>query len=115
MAAIEVWNFHHQVFRIEPLTSRVGDMELLALLLLGTSGLYALVFAASSYFSGTGFARQADQTVRQMRQDMQQLIREITPAPVAGVADSWETQIAEIIARLRFREERPLSDLPAWS
>jgi len=45
------------------MTKRVGDMELLILILLGTSGLYAIVFVASSYFSATSFARQADQTI----------------------------------------------------
>src|ERR1700722_211507 len=49
--------------RTDLLTRRVGDMELLVLILLGTSGLYAIVFVASSYFSATSFARQADQTI----------------------------------------------------
>jgi hypothetical protein len=49
--------------RMELLTKRLGDMELLVVFLLGASGLYALVFVASSYFSSTSFARQADQTI----------------------------------------------------
>ena len=49
------------------LTKRVGDMELLVLILLGTSGLYAIVFVASSYFSATSFARQADQTINHIQ------------------------------------------------
>lgn len=52
--------------RMDLLTRRVGDMQLLVLILLGTSGLYAIVFVASSYFSATSFARQADQTIANM-------------------------------------------------
>src|SRR5277367_3134962 len=82
LAALELWNyrqwaylsFHEPAFtssdralklqdRMELLTRRVGDMELLVLILLGTSGLYACVFVLSSYFSATSFARQADQTI----------------------------------------------------
>jgi hypothetical protein len=49
------------------LSKRVSDMELLVLILLGTSGLYAIVFVASSYFSATSFARQADQSISNMQ------------------------------------------------
>ena len=49
------------------LTRHVGDMELLVLILLGTSGLYAIVLVVSSYFSATSFARQADQTISHMQ------------------------------------------------
>lgn len=56
--------------RVEVLTRRVADMQLLVVLLLGASGLYALVFAASSYFSGKSFARQADRTVAHMQDEI---------------------------------------------
>lgn len=85
--------------RIDLLTKRVGDMQLLVLILLGTSGLYAIVFVASSYFSATSFARQADQTIsniqdqvglamgdlRELQEQTEQRVRELTAAakPVA--------------------------------
>src|SRR5258708_22178012 len=53
--------------RVEILTKRVGDMELLVLLLLGASGLYSFVFAATSYFSAASFGRQADRTIATFR------------------------------------------------
>jgi hypothetical protein len=49
--------------RVEILTRRVGDVELLVFVLLGTSGLYAIVFVVTSYFSAMGFARQADRAI----------------------------------------------------
>src|SRR5580700_12237075 len=86
MAAWELWNYRQWAYlalsdrvpstydrarilqeRIDLLTKRVGDMELLVLILLGTSGLYAIVFVASSYVSATGFTRQAGQTIRQIQ------------------------------------------------
>jgi len=86
-AAIQLWNYRQQDHsrqplpdtstidersralqdRVEILTKRVGDMELLVLVLLGTSGLYAMVFVASSYFSARSFARQADRTVAHIK------------------------------------------------
>src|ERR1700722_7709231 len=53
--------------RTDLLTKRVGDMELLVLILLGTSGLYAIVFVASSYFSAASFSRQTGQNVSQIQ------------------------------------------------
>lgn len=78
--------------RMELLSKRVGDMQLLVLILLGTSGLYAIVFVASSYFSASSFARQADQTVsniqdqiglamgdlRELQEQTEQRVREMT-------------------------------------
>ena len=91
--------------RIDLLTRRVGDMQLLVLILLGTSGLYAIVFVASSYFSAASFARQADQTIsniqdqiglamgdlRELQEQTEQRVRELTtrpqvPAPAAAPA-----------------------------
>src|SRR3984957_7897702 len=86
MAALELWNYRQWAYlpthepalnqegrgrilqdRMDFLTKRVGDMELLVLILLGTSGLYAIVFVASSYFSAASFSRQAGQTVSQIQ------------------------------------------------
>lgn len=81
-------------YRMETLTKRVGDMQLLVLILLGTSGLYAIVFVASSYFSATSFARQADQTInniqdqiglamgdlRELQEETEKRVRELTAA-----------------------------------
>lgn len=87
--------------RVDLLTRRVGDMQLLVLILLGTSGLYAIVFVASSYFSASSFARQADQTIanmqdqigfamgdlRELQEQTEQRLREMTaPAPTQALA-----------------------------
>ncbi len=56
--------------RVEILTKRAGDMELLVLLLLGASGLYALVFVASSYLGAVAFGRQADRTIANFRDQL---------------------------------------------
>jgi hypothetical protein len=141
MAAWELWNYrqfvslplHEPGFsaddrarilqdRMDLLSKRVGDMELLILILLGTSGLYAIVFVASSYFSATSFARQADQTIdhiqdqiglamgdlRELQEHTELRLRQMTTVPatpqVTAQADvlpaGWQTQIAEITARL---------------
>jgi len=86
--------------RVDLLTKRVGDMQLLVLILLGTSGLYAIVFVASSYFSATSFARQADQTIsniqdqiglamgdlRELQEQTEERVRELTAAAQPAVA-----------------------------
>ncbi len=139
MAAWELWNYRQWAYlplnephfsaddrariledRMDLLTKRVGDMELLVLILLGTSGLYAIVFVASSYFSATSFARQADQTVghiqdqiglamgdlRELQEKTEERLQQMTAIPVAEppLAEpqpaEWETQIAEMTARL---------------
>jgi hypothetical protein len=123
--------------RMELLTRRVGDMELLVVFLLGASGLYALVFVASSYFSTASFARQADQTIgniqdqvglalgdlRELQEHTEQRLREITaaakppvaaepstsaPAPAPPVEE--EPQISEIAERLEGWQKRPLTE-----
>lgn len=106
---------------MEVLTRRVGDMELLVLLLLGTSGLYALVFVASSYLSGKSFARQADQTVASMRDQIGAAIsdfrelREQTPRGIdAGQSSEIrdpgaESRLTEIAQRLSLWKGRALS------
>lgn len=98
--------------RVDLLTKRVGDMQLLVLILLGTSGLYAIVFVASSYFSAASFARQADQTIsniqdqvglamgdlRELQEQTEQRVRELTtaakpvaPSPVAAPPELEQT------------------------
>jgi hypothetical protein len=149
MAAWELWNYRQWAYlplhepsfgtgdrgrilqeRMDLLTKRVGDMELLVLVLLGTSGLYAIVFVASSYFSATSFARQADHTIgniqdqiglamgdlRELQEETEQRLHQMTAVAVAEppVPDpqpaGWETQIAEIAARLEGFADRHLSE-----
>jgi len=113
--------------RMDLLTKRVGDMELLVLILLGTSSLYAIVLVLSSYFSATSFGRQADQTIhhiqdqiglamgdlRELQEETEQRVHQMTAAPTIPVAEptpEWEGQIAEITARLAASEDRHLSE-----
>jgi hypothetical protein len=97
--------------RLEILTKRVGDMELLVLMLLGASGLYSIVFAASSYLGAVSFGRQADRTIASFRDqlgfamgDLRELKEEIEhklndePKRVAG--GSLEEHVAAISARI---------------
>ena len=56
--------------RIETLSRRIGDAELLVVILLGASGLYAIVFALSSLSSATSFARQADRSIAAIRSQL---------------------------------------------
>ena len=56
--------------RVEGLTRRVGDMQLLVLVLLGTSGLYAVIFVITSYLSALGFARQADRAIHHIKDEI---------------------------------------------
>lgn len=55
---------------VENLARHVGDAELLVMILLGTSGLYALVFVMSSFFSAVSFARQADRSIGSIRDQL---------------------------------------------
>jgi hypothetical protein len=134
MATWQLWNYQQRGYvpiqsRVDLLTRRVGDMELLVLTLLGTSGLYAIVFAISSYFSATSFARQADQTIghiqdqiglamgdlRELQEETEQRVHQITapapaPAPVPASPKGWELQIAEITARLAQWQDRTLGE-----
>jgi hypothetical protein len=141
MAAWELWNYGQWASLPEPIfrtgglvrvlqdrmdliARQAGAMELLVLILLATSGLYAIVLVVSSYFSATSFARQADQTVshmqdqiglamgdlRELQEQTEQRLSQMTaPAPAAS-ATSWETQIAEITARLAAWQDRSLSE-----
>ncbi|HTC90604.1 MAG TPA: hypothetical protein VK686_20005 [Bryobacteraceae bacterium] len=121
------------------MTKRVGDMELLILILLGTSGLYAIVFVASSYFSATSFARQADQTIghiqdqiglamgdlRELQEETEQRLHQMTAAPVAAPkltiqsqappeppATGWLSEVTEMAARLNAWQTLIWQDVP---
>jgi hypothetical protein len=130
MATWELWNYQQRANfplpnRVDLLAKRVGDMELLVLLLLGTSGLYAIVFAISSHFSATSFARQADQTIghiqdqiglmmgdlRELQGETEAKLGQITaPTPAAANPAGWEAQIAEMTARAATYQDQPLSE-----
>ena len=132
IAAFELWDYRQWTFqsksdsdippednaislqdRVELLTRRVGDMELLVLVLLGTSGLYSIVFVLSSYFSANSFVRQADRTVAHIRDEVglalgnlrelqEQTEQKLAAAP-ANAAGSLEGLREE--ARAMIREE----------
>ena len=63
--------------RVEILTKRVAGMELLALLLLASLGLYAVVFVVSSYFNTLSFARQADRSIAAIKDQLGVAIAEL--------------------------------------
>jgi hypothetical protein len=112
--------------RMDLLTRHIGAMELLVLILLVTSGLYAIVLVVSSYFTSTTFVRQADQTVshmqdqiglamgdlRELQEVTEQRLSQMTATATAPAATvpAWETQIAEIAARLAVWQDRPVSE-----
>ena len=132
MTSWELWNYRQSLYsplnepgaRMDLLTKRLGDMELLVLILLATSGLYAIVFVASSYFSAISFARQADQTVgnmrdqiglamgdlRELQEETKQRLSQMTASSAPANPTRWETQIAEITARLACYEEGGLNE-----
>ncbi len=140
LAALELWNYRQWASlplrepglnednralvledRMDLLTKRVGDMELLVLILLGTSSVYALVIVVSSYLSATSFSRQANQTIRHMQDQIglamgdlrelqertEQRVEGRLAGGVAGPGHSgptepaeYDRQIAAIAARL---------------
>jgi hypothetical protein len=153
MAVLELWNYRQWAYfplnvtgfaagehvrilqeRMDLLTRRVGDMELLVLILLGASSLYAIVLVLSSYFSATSFARQADQTInhiqdqiglamgdlRELQEETELKLGQMTAAPIPAQARDqpasdaqtavWEAQIAEIAMRLAAWQYLPLSE-----
>lgn len=111
--------------RVEVLAGRVANMELLVLVLLGTCGLYAIVFVASSYLSSKSFARLADRTIANMKDeigvamgDLRSLQEEtqrrlgmnpfqrVFPAepaveqiPGGVISDAWESRLANMTQR----------------
>ena len=104
-------------YRVETLTRRVGDMELLVVILLGTSGLYAIVFVLSSFFSAVTFARQADRSIasirdqlgaamgdlRELQEEARDLLHQGLEAPSA-TPEKLRQEVREIL-----REEAPRS------
>jgi hypothetical protein len=52
------------------LDERIGDIELLLGVLLASCGLYAVVFALSSYLSAMSFAKQADRSIAAIRDQL---------------------------------------------
>ncbi len=96
---------------MEILTKRVADMELLVLLLLGASGLYSIVFAATSYFSAASFGRQADRTIAAFRDQLglamgdlrelkEETERRLSEKPGRGADGSLEEHVAAISVRI---------------
>jgi hypothetical protein len=64
MAAYLFWGFQGQ------LDTLAGDILPLVAILLASCGLYAIVFALSSYFSAVAFARQADRSIASIRDQL---------------------------------------------
>jgi hypothetical protein len=149
LAALELWNYRQWASlplrqpglnednraliledRMDLLTKRVGDMELLVLILLGTSSVYAIVIVMSSYLSATSFARQANQTIRHMQdqiglamgdlRELQERTEQSLEGRLPGVAASgspgptapadYDRQIAGIAERLAGWLGEPLSE-----
>jgi hypothetical protein len=139
LAALELWNYRQwanlpmrePVFRqddrarilqerVDLLTKRVGDMELLVLILLGTSGLYAIVFITTAYFSTASFTRQAAQTVSQIQdqiglamgdlRELQEQTEEKLKAAPQQAPSNHDRQIAEMAARLASWQAGPLNE-----
>ena len=65
MAAYLFWGFGQR-----PLDTLADDILLLVVILLASCGLYAMVFALSSYSSAVAFARQADQSIASIRDQL---------------------------------------------
>jgi len=86
--------------RVEILTKRVGDMELLVLLLLGASGLYSIVFAASSYFGAVSFGRQADRAIANFREQLGLAMGELRELKERVPDENLEDRVAAISARI---------------
>jgi len=63
--------------RVDALSKRSSDVELLVVILLGATGLYSIIFAASSYFSATSFARQADRSIADMKDQLDTAIGDL--------------------------------------
>jgi ElaB/YqjD/DUF883 family membrane-anchored ribosome-binding protein len=56
--------------RIEILSRRAGDMEMLVTVLLALSGLYTIVFVVTSYLNAASFGKQADRSARMMKDEI---------------------------------------------
>jgi hypothetical protein len=114
--------------RMDLLAKRVGDMQLLVLILLGTSGLYAIVFVASSYFSATSFARQADQTIanlqdqiglamgdlRELQEQTERRIHQMLAAPAPAPVTAVPPQPVLAVAAVPEAAPAVAKPAPAW-
>jgi hypothetical protein len=143
-AALELWNYRQWASlpfrepglsennsvpilqdRMDLLTKRVSDMELLVLILLGTSSVYAIVIVVSSYLSATSFSRQAGQTIlhvqdqiglamgdlRELQERTEQNLKSMLGgAPANAAPSTYDQQIVEISARLAAWQDRQLSE-----
>lgn len=56
--------------RIEILSRRAADMELLVTTLLALAGLYTVIFVVTSYFTSATFGRQADRSARMIKDEL---------------------------------------------
>lgn len=152
LAAVELWNYRQWAYlpshapglnddnralvlqdRMELLSTRVKDMEMLVLILFGTTGFYTIVVVIASYLSTTSFSRQADQTIsqvqdqiglamgdlRELQERTEQSLREMLAAspakepersaPAPAPADH-DQQIAAMTARLAAWQDRKVTD-----
>ena len=73
MAVFLFWNFGQGPFPDQ----QTGDLELLIAILLSSCGLYAIVFALSSYLSTMSFARQADRSLAAIREQLAAAMSEL--------------------------------------
>ena len=138
LAALELWNYGQASVpasrpplnpsdqaralqdRVDLLSKRVGDMEVLAIVLLATSGLYAIVFVSSSYLSANTFSRSAGQTIqqiqdqaglamgelRELQERTQQSLKDMLANPVAPGPANAHQQAADLLARVRERHSQ---------
>jgi hypothetical protein len=97
LAVFLLWNYL-QRGSVEILAKRLGDVELLVLILLGTSGLYAIVFVASSYFSAVTFARQADRSIADIKEQLGVALADLRAQREAP--GNFEAQVAVIAERM---------------
>jgi type II secretory pathway component PulJ len=73
MAVFLFWNLGQGPFPDE----QTGDLELLIAILLSSCGLYAIVFALSSYLNTMSFARQADRSIAAIREQLAVVVSEL--------------------------------------
>ena len=146
LAALELWNYGQASVpasrpplnpsdqaralqdRVDLLSKRVGDMEVLAIVLLATSGLYAIVFVSSSYLSANTFSRSAGQTIqqiqdqaglamgelRELQERTQQSLKDMLANPVAPGPANAHQQAADLLARLRERHSQTHTEQAKW-
>ena len=74
--ALAVYLFWDLASGHNTLDEQIGDIQLLVGILLASCGLYAIVFALSSYSSTMSFARQADRSIAAIRDEIGIAMRE---------------------------------------